>query len=63
MTTKRTNDTIVEKLKLSEELRMANQKTSLSRACGIPEGIVHGWMKEENKLCSFVDSIENDIGL
>jgi hypothetical protein len=32
-------------------------QASLLHKFGIPEGTVHSWMKEENKFCSFVDSI------
>jgi hypothetical protein len=63
MTTKRKNYTIVEKLKIIERFMNGESKASLFCERGIPEGTIHGCMKEENKLRSFVDSIEDDIGL
>jgi antitoxin component YwqK of YwqJK toxin-antitoxin module len=63
MTTKRNNYTIVEKLKTIERVKNGESKASLFRKRGIPEGTISGWMKEGNKLRSFVYSIEDDVGL
>jgi hypothetical protein len=63
MTTNITNYTIVEKLKIIERVKNGESKASLFRISGIPEGTIRGWMKEENKLRAFVDSIEVDVGL
>jgi hypothetical protein len=38
-------------------------KASLFHERGIPEGKTRGWIKEENKLRSFVYSVEDDVRL
>jgi len=46
----------------------------LFNECEIPEGMTHDWIKEKEKLCKFMDSIEdraankififeNDVGM
>jgi hypothetical protein len=42
--------------------KFVESEASLFCEYGIPEGTVHGWMKEENKLSLFVDSIEDTVG-
>jgi hypothetical protein len=56
--TKNKNYTIIEKLKIIERVKNGESKASLFCECGIPEGTICGWMKEENKLRLFVDFIE-----
>jgi hypothetical protein len=50
MITERTNYTIVERIKITEIVKNGKSK------CKIPEGTIHGRMKEEIK-CWFVESI------
>jgi hypothetical protein len=61
--TKRKYYTIVEKLKIIERVKNGESKVILFCKRGIPEGTIHSWMKEENKLHQSVDSIEDDVGL
>jgi hypothetical protein len=49
---------LYEKFKIIERVKNGESKASLFRECGIEEGTIRGWIKEENKLRSFVDSIE-----
>lgn len=35
----------------------------ISQECGISEGIIGDWIKEEHKHRSFVDTIQNELGL
>jgi hypothetical protein len=63
MTTNRKNYKILEELKIVERFKNGKSKGSLFCKCGIPEGPVCSWMREEDKLHLFVDSIEDDIGL
>jgi hypothetical protein len=62
MTTKIKHHTIVETLKIIETVEDGESKASLFRERGIPEGTICGWMREENKLHSFVDSTEDEVG-
>jgi transposase-like protein len=61
--TKIKNYTTVEKLKIIERVKNGKSKASLFCEHGVPEGTIRSWMKEENKLRSLVDSIEDGIGL
>jgi hypothetical protein len=40
----------------------ALSKYNLFLKCGIPEGIICSWMKEEGQFNLFLDSIEDGIG-
>jgi hypothetical protein len=51
------------KLKNIEVVKNSKSKGTLFHKCGIQEGMIHGWMKEEEKLVMFVDFIEDDIAL
>jgi hypothetical protein len=57
------NCTVKKKLKIIERVKNGESKASLFREREIPEGTIRGWMKEGNKLHSFVYSIEDDAGL
>ena len=60
---KRKNYTIEEKLQVIEKVKSGVSKASIFRESGIPEGTIRGWVKEEEKLRSFVASVESDVGL
>jgi hypothetical protein len=51
---------MIEKLKIIEGVKNREPKASLFRKFGIPEVTTCSWMKE-NKLRSFVDSVEDDV--
>jgi hypothetical protein len=63
MMTRRKNFRIIKKLKIIKRVKNGKLKDRLFCECGILEGTVCCWLKEENKLHSFVDSIEDNIGL
>jgi hypothetical protein len=63
MMTKRKNYTTIRKLKITERVTKGKSTASLFHESGTPKGIIHGWMKEENKLHSSVDVTEDDIQL
>jgi len=46
-----------------EIFKSGKSEDNLFYEFGIPEGTMCGCMKEEGKLCSFVDSIEDEWGL
>ena len=53
MSQKRKAYSVSDKLKIIDRVKNGESKASLSRECGIPEGTIRGWMKEEDKLlCS-----------
>jgi hypothetical protein len=52
----------MEKLKVIETVQNAESKFNLFCKCGIPEGIICSWMKEEVQLHLFLYSLEDDIG-
>lgn len=49
--------------RLSKELESGESKASLFCNCGIPEGMICGLMKEEEKPHSLVDAREDEAGL
>jgi hypothetical protein len=55
MTSKRKHNTVLGKLNSSNRIMYGDTQASLLHKFGIPK--VHSWMKEENKFCSFVDSL------
>lgn len=63
MSAKRKTYTIKEKLCIIERVKRGDSKSSLFREFGVPEGTIRGWMKEEEKLLSFVDQVDDKIGL
>lgn len=63
MSQKRKAYSIADKLKIIERVKKGETKASISRECGIPEGTIRGWVKEEHKLRHFVDAVESDVGL
>lgn len=63
MSQKRKTHSVADKLKIIERVKKGETKASITRECGIPEGTIRGWMKEEQKLRNFVDVIESDVGL
>jgi transposase-like protein len=63
MSAKRKNYSIEEKLKIIDKVRSGVSKASINRECGIPEGTIRGWMKEEEKLRAFVNTVETEVGL
>ena len=38
-------------------------KVAIIHETGIPEGTIRGWMKEEEKLHTFMASVESNVGL
>jgi hypothetical protein len=46
-----------------DTVKHSESKASLFWEFGVPEGTVHGWMKEEDKLQLFVDQVDDKIGL
>jgi hypothetical protein len=44
-------------------VKRSNSKVSLFCEFGVPEGTVHGHMKEEDKLRLSVDQVDDKIGL
>ena len=44
-------------------MKRGKTKASLSRVCGVPEGTIWGWMKEEDKLRNFINTVDSEIGL
>ena len=63
MSAKRKTYTIKEKLGIIDRVKRGDSKSSLFREFGVPEGTIRGWMKEEDKLRSFVDQVDDKIGL
>lgn len=63
MPQKRKAYTVGEKLKIIDRVKSGETKANLSRVYGVPEGTIRGWMKEEDKLRNFVNTVESEIGL
>ena len=53
MSQKQKSYSVAEKLKIIDRVCV----------CGVPEGTIWGWMKEEDKLRNFVNMVDSEIGL
>jgi transposase-like protein len=60
---KRKSYTIKEKLSVIERVKSGVSKAQIKRELGIPEGTIRGWITEEGRLRSFLDKLDNILGL
>ena len=60
---KRAQYTITEKLQLVNRIRKGESQAQVSRATGIADSTLRGWLKEEAKLRSFLDETDSKTGL
>jgi hypothetical protein len=63
MPTKRKTYIIKENLGISDRVRCDDLTASLFQEFGVPEGAIHGELKEEDKLLLFVDQVGDKFGL
>jgi len=56
--------TVAFKLQIISRIRNGNeQQTKVARELGISESTVRGWLRNEDKLRSFVDELDSEVGM
>ncbi|XP_069687968.1 tigger transposable element derived 5-like [Periplaneta americana] len=60
---KRKSYSVKEKLAVIARIKNGESKSSIKKQCGIPEGTLRGWLDDEAKLLSFVNRVEDEVGL
>jgi hypothetical protein len=61
--TKRKKHINKEKLGIIDRLKRGDSEASLFREFGIPEGIIHGGMRDKNNLRLFVNQVDDKLDL
>jgi transposase-like protein len=60
---KHTSYTVEQKLNAIQRIRNGMTKAALARELDVPESTLRGWVRDEEKLKNFIDTVDTDNGL